>query len=86
MAYTQDDIDALKEAIATGARRVKFGSGADSREVEYRSLDDMMTTLAFIESQVNPQNVPPSRSVGVYHSGLTHGHWPYGEWDCRGWF
>jgi hypothetical protein len=43
---TQADIDALKAAIYTGARRVKFGSGPDSREVEYRSLAEMRATLA----------------------------------------
>jgi hypothetical protein len=46
MAYSQADIDALKAAIATGARRVKFGSGPDSREVEYRTLAEMRGTLA----------------------------------------
>jgi hypothetical protein len=54
MAYTQADLDAIKAAIATGALRVKFGSGPDSREVEYRSLSDMNATLAQIEAEVAP--------------------------------
>lgn len=54
MAYTQADVDALKAAIGSGALRVKFGSGPDSREVEYRSLSDMNATLATIIAEVSP--------------------------------
>ncbi|WP_315729094.1 MULTISPECIES: phage head-tail joining protein [unclassified Bradyrhizobium] len=59
MAYTQDDIDALKAAIATGARRVKFGSGPDSREVEYRSRAEMIATLDDMVKEVSPSAAPP---------------------------
>lgn len=59
MAYTQDDIDALKAAIASGARRVKFGSGPDSREVEYRSLADMRATLADMLAEMSPARPSP---------------------------
>jgi hypothetical protein len=38
MAWTQADLAAINEAIALGARKVRF---ADNREVEYRSLADM---------------------------------------------
>ncbi len=54
MAYTQDDIDALKSAIASGALRAKFGSGPDSREIEYRSLADMRSVLAEMVAEVSP--------------------------------
>jgi hypothetical protein len=54
MAYTQDDIDALKAAIATGAQKVTFGSGPDSRTVEYRSLDQMRSILADMMAEVAP--------------------------------
>lgn len=56
MAYTQDDIDALKAAIATGAQKVTFGSGPDSRTVEYRSLDAMRSILADMIAEVSPAN------------------------------
>lgn len=38
MPWTQADLDAINEAIASGASRVRF---ADGREVTYRSLADM---------------------------------------------
>jgi roadblock/LC7 domain-containing protein len=51
--YTQDDIDALKAAMATGASKVRFGSGPDSREVTYRSLDQMRSQLAEMVAEVS---------------------------------
>lgn len=67
MAYTQSDVDALKAAIASGALRVKFGSGPDSREVEYRNLSDMNATLAMMLAEVSPTTPRPRVSV-VQHS------------------
>ena len=67
MAYTQDDIDALQSAIATGARKVKFGSGPDSREVEYRSLADMQATLNNMLAVVSPAP-QPIRTSFIAHS------------------
>ena len=65
MAYTQDDIDALKAAIAAGALRVKFGSGPDSREVEYRSLSDMNEILRTMQAEVSPASVAARPRVSV---------------------
>lgn len=59
MAYTQADIDALKAAIATGAKRVKFGAGPDARETEFRSLEEMRSTLADMIAEVSPASVSP---------------------------
>jgi hypothetical protein len=67
MAYSQSDIDALKAAIATGATLVKFGAGADSREVRYRSLAEMQATLDMMESEVSPGLAAPRTSY-VAHS------------------
>jgi hypothetical protein len=53
MSYTQDDIDALKAAIATGAQKVTFGSGPDSRTVEYRSLAEMRSILGDMIAEVS---------------------------------
>lgn len=68
MAYTQDDIIALKAAIASGARKVKFGSGPDSREVEYRTLADMKATLAEMTAEISPAAPQPIRTSFVSHS------------------
>jgi hypothetical protein len=59
MAYTQDDIDALKAALASGARRVKFGSGPDSREVEYFTRAEMIAQLDDMTKEVSPATVVP---------------------------
>lgn len=67
MAYTQDDIDTLKSAIATGAQKVTFGSGPDSRTVEYRSLDQMRSLLAEMVAEVSGVGVAPRVSF-ISHS------------------
>ena len=58
MAFTQDDIDRLKAAIGTGASRVRY---ADNREVQYRSLAEMLSTLSMMEKDVSPNSAPISR-------------------------
>lgn len=52
MAFTQNDIDALKSAIATGALSVSY-AGPPSRSITYRSLAEMQSTLAMMEREVN---------------------------------
>lgn len=55
--YTEDEIAALRRAIATGATRVEFVSGDTRRVVEYRSLTDMRLILAEMEAQVSGRSV-----------------------------
>jgi hypothetical protein len=50
MAYSEDQILALKNAIAQGALRVKYGD----KEVEYRSLAEMKEILTMMENQNKP--------------------------------
>jgi hypothetical protein len=52
MAFTQSDVDALKQAIATGALECTFGAGPDQRKVTYRNLTDMQRTLAMLQDEV----------------------------------
>ena len=67
MAWTQIDIDTLKAAIATGAKRVVFGSGETRREQEFRSLAEMKETLADMQAEVlGPQ--APSTTAFSQHS------------------
>lgn len=67
MAWTQTDIDALKEAMATGAKRVVFGSGETRREQEFRSLAEMKETLADMAAEVlGPQ--APATTAFAQHS------------------
>lgn len=52
MAWTQTDIDRLKAAMATGARRVEYGSGETRRVVEYRSLSEMESILKEMQDDI----------------------------------
>ena len=58
MAFTQSDVDALKKAIATGARAVVYQSGEERSEVQYKSLAEMRTALAMIEAEATPAAKP----------------------------
>ncbi|WP_316216619.1 phage head-tail joining protein [Bradyrhizobium sp. SZCCHNR3003] len=66
MAWTQTDIDTLKAAIATGARKVRYGSGPDSHEVEYQSTNQMLAVLDRMISEVSPA-ASPARVSYVSH-------------------
>jgi endonuclease IV len=50
MATTDDQIAALEDAIAMGARKVIFHTGGTRREVEYHSLKDMREALSALKS------------------------------------
>lgn len=66
MAWTQADIDALKQAIATGATRVRF----KDHETTFRSYDEMRRTLRDMEAEVSPQSAAPPITVSVYRDGF----------------
>ncbi|GJE27957.1 hypothetical protein LKMONMHP_2819 [Methylobacterium organophilum] len=69
MPWSQSDIETLKMAIATGTSRVRF---ADGREVFYRSLADMRSTLEQITREVlGPSASRPLRIVAGYRSNLS---------------
>jgi hypothetical protein len=63
MAWSQTDIARLKKAIATGARRVVFGSGETRREQEFHSLKDMLDLLSRMESDVAGAQAPQRFAV-----------------------
>lgn len=66
--YTLAQYNALAAAIAEGATRVKY----QDKEVEYRSLADMMKIKNMMEAELFPANNPGGarRTVAVYGSGL----------------
>lgn len=51
MATLDDQIAALEDAIAMGAKKVIFHSGGTRREVEYHSLKDMREALNDLRSR-----------------------------------
>ncbi|WP_315728781.1 MULTISPECIES: phage head-tail joining protein [unclassified Bradyrhizobium] len=66
MAWTQADIDTLKAAIATGTRRVEYGSGPDRQVVEYQSTPAMFAALDRLVAEVSPA-AAPARVSYVQH-------------------
>lgn len=55
MAFSQSDVDALKAAIATGARSVAY----DGHSVTYRSMADMIATLRMMERDIATTSAAP---------------------------
>ncbi|MGV8988175.1 MAG: phage head-tail joining protein [Cypionkella sp.] len=49
MGWTQADLDALKEAYATGTLRVRL---PDGREVTYPSGDDLLRRIRIVEADL----------------------------------
>jgi len=80
MAFTQSDIDTLRQAIATGARRVRY---ADGRDVEYRTYAEMRLVLTDMEAEVagSAQSLGGNRVVTGVATGMNRGApsygWPY---------
>lgn len=62
---TQADIDKLKHAIGLGARKVRYESGGEVREVTYRDLSEMRSALVTMEREMSGQS--RSRSMLVLH-------------------
>lgn len=70
MAYTQDQIDALKSALAEGVRSVTH----QGVTTVYQTRDEMVAQLAVMEAEVaaaDPNAKPSVRRVRmVYSKGL----------------
>lgn len=49
MSFTQSQLDALNEAIASGTLRVTY----DGRTIEYRSMDDLLRARGLVAASVN---------------------------------
>lgn len=67
VSYTQEQVTALRAAIATGATRVRM----NGEEVQYRSLAEMERTLALAEASLSggearrPTHFHPTFDRGV---------------------
>ena len=46
--YTDQQLQALRDALANGVRRVRFGD----REIEYRTVDELKQAIAVAEADV----------------------------------
>lgn len=65
MAYTNDQLNTLENAIAQGARRVKYGD----KEVEYMSLAEMLQARNIMRAELGLDN-KSRRTFGEFNKGL----------------
>ena len=60
MPYTEQQLQALRDALANGVRRVRFGD----REVEYRSVEELKAAIAAAEAELAKTNgIPVARQI-----------------------
>lgn len=67
MAYTQTQLDALKEARALGVTEVRY---ADGKTVKYRSLAEMDTIISSMESDIAGLSSNRTRRYASTSKGL----------------
>lgn len=65
MAWSADDLAALEGAIKSGATRVKYSD----REVEYRSLSEMLKLRDMMRKELGEQTPGPYRMVAQFSKG-----------------
>lgn len=67
MAFTREQYDALKEAIAGGELMVRYAD----RNVTYRSLSEMVRLLRLMEAELEPQPIdgPRGRTYTSFSKG-----------------
>lgn len=63
MAWTQADVDALKDAIKAGRKKVKYAD----KEVEYHSLAEQLQLLDRMELSVRSTGRRKNMSVGTFY-------------------
>jgi hypothetical protein len=62
LPYTEQQLQALRDALANGARRVRFAD----REIEYRSIDELKAAIAAAEAELaKDTNTPVTRQIRV---------------------
>ena len=61
MAYTQTQLDALQEAMASGELEVSY----DGRQVKYRSIAELQAAIKTVARNLNAQTsrITPTRVV-----------------------
>lgn len=66
MAWTQTQLDALEKAIAEGTLRVKY----ENKEVEYRSLEDMLKVRDLIRKELGIVSSKGQRIIATHSKDL----------------
>lgn len=66
MAFTQDQYNSLKAAIAQGAQSVKYAD----KEVKYNSLDEMLRLKQIMEAELGINRGGIKTSLAQFSTGL----------------
>ena len=62
MPFTQEQLDALRGALANGVRRVRFSD----REIEYRTIDELKAAIAAAEADIaKASGTPMARHIRI---------------------
>ncbi len=70
IVYTQDDLDAVLEALKTGAEEVQIGD----RKIKYRSQADLLKLIASIQQQLEGTATSTTSTTliqGTYRKGYS---------------
>lgn len=54
--YTEQQLQALRDALANGVRRVRF----ENREIEYRSVEELKAAIAAAEAELAKASGKPA--------------------------
>lgn len=67
MAWTDDELAALRQAYASGTLKVSY----DGKSIEYGSAEDLLTRIRRIEAEIASASgrVKPSRSFAAFSKG-----------------
>jgi len=61
VSYTQTQIEALQQALATGEHRVSFGD----KTVEYRTVAELRAAIRTVEAEIARGSGTPKRQIRV---------------------
>jgi hypothetical protein len=59
--YTEQQLQALRDALAAGVRRVRF----ENREIEYRSVEELKAVIAAAEAELAKSQGAVVRQIRV---------------------
>jgi len=60
--YTEQQLQALRDALANGVRRVRF----ENREIEYRTVEELKAAIAAAEAELaKTSGKPPIRQIRI---------------------
>lgn len=62
MATLEDQLQTLREARASGLRKVKYGE----REMEYRTDEELAAAIADLERRIAQQNGAAVHAIRIY--------------------